>query len=75
MSSTFLTDPFTNFFPFETVCNIFLYVFQRVTFGTPKKKSRTVGACVWTAEDLKKDPSAWEHREATLLGGNGHFNG
>ena len=26
---------------------------------------RTVGACVWTTEDLAKNPSAWEHREAT----------
>ncbi|CAL1147660.1 unnamed protein product [Cladocopium goreaui] len=24
---------------------------------------RTVGGCVWSAEDLEKDPSAWEHRE------------
>jgi hypothetical protein len=28
-----------------------------LTFG------RTVGGCVWSAEDLEKDPSAWEHRE------------
>lgn len=25
---------------------------------------RTVGGCVWTAEDLEQDPSAWERREA-----------
>lgn len=24
---------------------------------------RTVGGCVWTAEDLAKDPSAWEQRQ------------
>lgn len=32
---------------------------------TTKKSPRTVGACVWTAQDLEQDPSAWEHREAT----------
>lgn len=30
-----------------------------------KESPRTVGACVWTTEDLEKNPSAWEHREAT----------
>lgn len=35
------------------------------TMGGAKKECdpRTVGACVWTTEDLAKDPSAWEHRE------------
>ena len=27
------------------------------------RPARTAGGCVWTKEDLEKDPSAWERRE------------
>lgn len=35
----------------------------RVTCATQSVSVRTVGGCVWTAEDLEKPPNAWENRE------------
>ena len=45
---------------------IFVYIYMFPKESPHFRESRTVGACVWTTEDLAKDPSAWEHREATL---------
>lgn len=28
---------------------------------------KTVGGCVWTAEDLEKDPTTWDHGKGELL--------
>jgi len=37
------------------------------TIGGEKKECdpTTIGGCVWTAEDLEKDPSTWDRRELT----------
>ena len=43
----------------EYVCMICRYL-HGIGLTCP---ARTVGGCVWTKEDLERDPSAWERRE------------